>query len=196
MNGDKCSKCGRLYMNLLRTCELCGHSDPGLDEREYAARDAVEELRRINLWEMVRHPRLLATAWFAVAGAIPGLLVILLASLGGDAPPRLVLVIWMATILIAALYGAALGALILDPTRVGTGSQAFLQGGVVAGFSFVTFVFLFSLFLSFQSGHFDFFTAFFALMLYGSLLFGWLVLLVGGLAGWLLFRKYRHSVVD
>jgi hypothetical protein len=196
MNGDRCSKCGRLFMNLLRTCELCGYSEPGLDEREYAAQEAAEEIRRINLWELVKHPRLLAAAWFAGAGAIPGLLVILLASYDGTAPPLIIFGLWIATILIAGVYGAALGALILDPSRVGTGSQAFLQGGVVAGFSFVTFVFLFSLYFGLQPGPFDFFTAFFIFMLYGSLLFGWLVLLIGGLTGWLLFRKYRLGVVD
>jgi hypothetical protein len=191
MNGNSCDNCGTRYRNILRICERCGYSEPGLSAQDYAAQDAAAEIRRIDLWETVNHPRLLASSWFAGAGAIPGLLIIGLVSAGGAAPPLIIIGAWIATALIAGVYGATLGARILDATRIGTGPHAFLQGGLVAGFSFVTFIFSISLYLDRQSGPFSFFTAFFALMLYGSLLVGWLVLFIGGLAGWLLFRKYR-----
>ncbi|MBV9211534.1 MAG: hypothetical protein JOZ52_12930 [Acidobacteria bacterium] len=153
-----------------------------------------EERRYIYAWELLERPRLLTAGWFAVAGAIPGFVIMLL--LGGFRNGTgTVMLMWLATAAIAALYGGALGVEILKPESIGKGSQAFGQGCLVAALSFVTFIFLISVLTGMQQGRLDFFTVFFTLMIFGSLLVGWAVVLLGGLAGWLLFKRYRCRVV-
>lgn len=190
MNSYRCSMCGEPCRNLLRICERCRFTEPS----PLASDSAAEEMRRIFLWEHVPHPRLLAAAWFACAGAIPGILFLMVATRNDHPNPSAwfyILGTWLVTIALAAFYGSTFGARILDPLDVGTGAQAFWQGTVVAGFSFVTFIFLLSLYSGLQRGSLDFLSAFVLLMVFGSMLVGWAVLLVGGLAGWLLFKKYR-----
>ncbi|MBV9957806.1 MAG: hypothetical protein JO360_05260 [Acidobacteria bacterium] len=190
MSSDRCKVCGEPYRNLLRICERCRSVEPA----PLASEAAAEELRKIYLWEHVRHPRLLAAAWFAVAGAMPGVLLLLVVTLNNSLGASVWLAylgLWLSTAAMAAFYGGTCGAKILDPLYIGTGGQAFWQGCAVAFLSFVTFGFLLSIFSSLQAFSFNFFTAFLLFMFFGGILVGWAVMLVGGLAGWLLFKRYR-----
>lgn len=197
MDNDRCSVCGQPYQNLLRICERCRYVEPVYRVQADAPREAAEEIRKIYLWELVEHPRLLAAAWFAAAGAIPSLIFSLIARrTPGNSAPLMYIGFVLVTAAIAGVYGAALGALILDPLHVGTGFRAFGLGCVVAGLSFVTFAFLLSLVSGLQVNSFDFFSAFVLFMFFGFILVGWALLLIGGVAGWLLFRRYRCGVVS
>ncbi|HEV7376475.1 MAG TPA: hypothetical protein VGN95_17310 [Pyrinomonadaceae bacterium] len=198
MNSDRCSICGVPYQNFLRICERCRYAEPVYKFQDDAAREEAGEIRKIYLWELVEHPRLLAAAWFAAAGAIPSLILLIIGSRtpGNSAPLMFWIVLLLVTAGIAGVYGAALGALILDPLHVGTGFRAFVLGCVVAGLSFVTFAFLLSLVSGLQANSLDFFSAFVLFMFYGSILAGWAVLLIGGAAGWLLFKRYRCGVIS
>lgn len=100
-------------------------------------------------------------------------------------------VLLLGPVVIAGGWGAALGAEVLDREKTrGVGRAAFL-GTAVAGLSFVTYLLVLCFCLSGfgldPSGSFIGLSILF--LVYGTLMFGWLVGLVGALAGAQLYKR-------
>jgi hypothetical protein len=144
---------------------------------------------------VVEHPRLLAAIWFACAACAPGLIVVWFALRDGqpfDYQMALLLVALPSAV--AGLYGALLGRGILDSYDVNTGFQSFLRGALIAFLTYLTFIpagFLIIIVKSPSENFGMLFKFFIAVMIYGFVLVGWWGVLLGGLAGWLLYKVHR-----
>jgi hypothetical protein len=131
--------------------------------------------------------RLRAGVWFACAGAIPAVLFLLLFG-GRTLDLQALLFFLLAPSTIAGLFGEFLGASILDEGEVSTAAEACWRGLVVAVFSFITYLIVLVVPFTRNPNAPDPFATFLFLCFYGSIFVGWLVLLVGASAGWLLFK--------
>lgn len=112
--------------------------------------------------------------------------------------------------LCACFGGILYGSDILDLNRVETARKATICGLKASLTAWVAFIPLFSALVAFYMGFFDrskqegFFVAiiksFFAMLFYtslvGSIAFGWLILIIGAVAGWLLFRSQNRRLRD
>ncbi len=154
-----------------------------------------EERRNIYSSDLVKHPRLLTGGWFAVTGAIPGFVFLLVIGVFRYGLNTRITLMWLATIIMAGSYGAGFGRGILDPLSVWTGAQAVWWGCLVAILSYITFVLLISLIAGIEKGLVDFISALIGFLTLGTLFIGMPLALIGGLAGWLLFKRYCCRVV-
>lgn len=151
----------------------------------------------------------LSAAWFAVTSCIPVIFVFWLFS---DVTLERMLRLGLFGVLpvsIASVCGFSSGASILDPNHVKTSRQAFVQGIKVALWSYAFFAvisvtgltFYFSIFerSSDQPFALEFIAIFFEgfyIALIGLIVVGWLLVIGGAIAGWLLFRyrlRFRSS---
>jgi hypothetical protein len=142
--------------------------------------------------------RVYAADWFMRAASIPcGLILV---AVLGSTPPRSAyefllsfLAIFAGPVVIAGGWGAALGASILDPEATRSAGRAVLRGLAVAGASYVTYLYALCFWLAGFS--FDargaFFKVFILLLVYGTILIGWLVAAVGAVAGALLYQRQK-----
>lgn len=135
--------------------------------------------------------RLLAGVWFAVAGAIPVAYYFLVS--GQDYRPRFsvaftLLLFIGVPILTAGLSGFALGYTILDPGEVKSVAQAMVRGLMVSLLSYLFFFMVSSLILTVNNnGEPGFIIGWAVFFLYGFILVGWLIAIMGLVGGWLLF---------
>jgi hypothetical protein len=147
--------------------------------------------------------RVYAADWFIRAAAMPCSLV--LAALTADDPPGSVhkfllqfLLIVAGPAVIAGGWGAVLGAAILEPAVTRSAANAGLRGAAVALVSFVTYLFVVCAGLAAldldHAG--DFLKLFLVLLIYGTILFIWLVVALGALAGVLLYKKAEGERVS
>jgi uncharacterized membrane protein len=144
-----------------------------------------------------------AAKWFLCAASMACAL--MLAVFLINEPPRSVpefllnaSVIFAAPVIITGAWGASLGAKILDPAATRSAGRAALIGLAVSVASFVSYVLILSLCfatlgLNPRGGVL---TVFISLLIYGSILVGWLVGVVGALAGALLYKKLASERVS
>jgi uncharacterized membrane protein len=146
---------------------------------------------------------LFAGVWFSAASCIPVIFTFLV-SPNPHFSFTVILLFVLIPISVTFFSGLALGSDILNPNKVKTSKEAMIKGLMVALLSYVIFVLLFALYTGFYQTIFDrnpheFLTVDFAKNLlfglvlvgiFGSIVVGWLVLIIGTIAGWLLF-KYR-----
>lgn len=143
-----------------------------------------------------------AADWFVRAASIPCGLIFAACYLG--APPNSAaefLLAFVATlagpVIIAGGWGAWLGPSILDPRETRSAGLAALKGLCVTGASFVTYIFAicFITCISDSGSGGNFCGLFLMLLIGGTIFVGWLLAIVGALAGVLLFRKQgeRHG---
>lgn len=143
--------------------------------------------------------RVYAADWFTRAAAIP-CSVVLAAAYAAEAPGSvssfllMFLVILAGPAVIAGGWGAVLGASILDPAATRGAGRAALRGLAVAAAGYATYLFALCLFLGGldSGGRGDFFKLFIVVLVYGTLLVGWLVPVLGALAGALLFKRQEE----
>jgi hypothetical protein len=145
--------------------------------------------------------RAYAGLWFMAAGST---WVLSLSSvfLSGPPPvPPVEGVLWFVTLPIVAngLIGALLGAYILDSHRVRSGWLAAFLGLMVSVLGFLCYALLVSAREGYWHGSLSIEQSFvqmlFLMLLVGSLAIGWMVVMIGGVAGWLLYR-IRVSRLD
>ena len=147
--------------------------------------------------------RMYAAKWFLGAASMACALILAVFLI--SEPPRSVpefllnaLVTFAAPVIITGAWGASLGAKILDPAMTRSAGRAALIGLAVSVVSFVSYVLILSLCfatlgLNPEGGVL---TVFISLLIYGSILVGWLVGVVGALAGALLYKKLASERVS
>jgi hypothetical protein len=178
MNIIRCEQCGLINWQIEEKCQHCGLPLP--EERFFAlAADRQREIARPVVFE---HPRLSAGLWFAGAGSIPALLFVMVVGGPQSFSAAILALFVLLPALIAGVCGASLGTSILDQSLIWTPAQAAGRGVIVAAASFLFYILLVSIALSGGA-------AFFMLLIYGSIVIGWLIAIVGALAGWLLFKR-------
>lgn len=140
--------------------------------------------------------RMYAAKWFMGAASVACALLLAL-FLVNEPPPSLpelllkALVLFAAPVIITGAWGATLGATILEPATTRGVGRAALIGLAVSGASFVSYVLTISLCLGGPGFNFaeDFLKVFILLMVYGTVFVGWLVGILGALAGALLYQR-------
>jgi hypothetical protein len=149
---------------------------------------------------------LFAGLWFAVASCIPVIFIFVVLLDSYDFVSK-ILLFAVLPISITFLLGFGLGSDILIPHKVKTSKQAMIKGLKVALSSYLVFIPLFAISIALYHSIFDrtphewlavdFVRSLFASLIiasyFGSIIIGWLVLIVGAIAGWLLL-KYRLLV--
>ena len=142
-----------------------------------------------------------AGMWFSAASCVP----VIFTHLTSPNPHisfTVILLYVLIPISIAFIFGVTLGSDILNPNKVRTAKEAMIKGLNVSLLSYVVFVLLFALYFGIYQTIFDrnpheFLTVDFAknllfglviVVFFGTIVVGWLVLIVGTLAGWLLFK--------
>jgi hypothetical protein len=154
-------------------------------------------------------PRLIAAAWFAVAASVAVVLVLSPSVLGGERPmqagetassvvPFLLLPVW-----VASFFGFAFGAQILDLQRPRSAPRSMLIGMVVAILSYLTMplaqLLAIMIFGSRNAMLASPTNALYWILLVwgvGAILVGWLLVIVGGVAGFLLFKFSLADIVQ
>ena len=158
----------------------------------------------LSTWGLGLKARLMAAGWFAGAACVPVIFFFLLfwMGMGGSAGSgfRLDVTIWILwlfaaiPISAAALLGFTLGSQIIDPLYRTTAWRAALRGTLVAFFSYVLFAIACAVSVaastdSSQTASLsDAASMMVMLFLFGFVFVGWLILIVGAFAGWLLYR--------
>ncbi|MCM3873550.1 MAG: hypothetical protein ND895_22935 [Pyrinomonadaceae bacterium] len=156
-------------------------------------------------------PSLLVGIWFAAASCIPLSLVWIEFVFGALGKPwhallGRVLGLCVLPILIAFVIGLWFGSDILEPDRVGTSGRAILRGGLVAMSSTLVYSLILGLFAGIwmsiserPPGNGPILDALqlFLVGLAGTLVLslftvGWIAVIVGAIAGWLLYKLRPH----
>ena len=148
--------------------------------------------------------RLFAGMWFAIAAVIPVVYYFLLFREDGR-PPGAGAILFAGSavmtagvpVVIAGICGLLLGATILDAEEVKTAGQAIVRGLMVALLSYLLLFTVSALILAFNNDDLAGLIVTWAILfLMGLLVVGWLVALVGGVAGWLLYLYRLKSQVN
>src|SRR6266852_4153901 len=143
-------------------------------------------------------PRLIAAGWFSVAGGVPVIFFFL--AFGGvrdsgteKLNPFALWLFGIVPVSSAALAGFTVGSRIVDPTRRPTSGRAALRGISVALLSYVLFMAIYfgsvALSSQFSGGNrsFENFPYWFLMIfVFGLIFVGWLIVIVGAIAGLLL----------
>jgi len=153
-------------------------------------------------------PRLIAAGWFAAAALMGVVLVLSPSALGGKQPlqggasaksvvPFLALPAW-----IASFFGFAVGARILDSQRPRGAARSMLTGMMVATQSYVAMPVSQLLAIMILGSHDARLASpanavYWTLLVWGvgAVLVGWLLVIIGGLAGFLLFKFSLTEIV-
>jgi hypothetical protein len=152
--------------------------------------------------------RLITAGWFTGAAIVPVFFFFVLteamtSNAGSGARSGIaVRGVWLFAVLpisTAALMGFIFGWQIVDPNQRTTPTYAALQGMLVALFSYVLFTIVFGAWLTWadaSSGAVSVSTVvpmLITIFLVGFVFVGWLVLIAGAIAGWLLFRSFSKK---
>lgn len=141
-----------------------------------------------------------AGVWFMAAGVIPTLFVALIllttTDFAGNSfiqSPRdaLDFAVWFMLIplLLTGIIGSLLAASILDPHKVRGGWHAALRGLLVLVSAFLLFSVVISLRETSENEYQTFFRTWILMLMVGSVAVGWLVVMVGIIAGWILYKQ-------
>jgi hypothetical protein len=156
-------------------------------------------------WELGLLPRLLAAWWFAVAASVPvTFFFVVFVGFGGNEAGDF-LGVWLfgeVPIVAAAFLGFTIGTPIVDRLRVNSAWRAALRGVAVALLSYVlligTWVAAWAIPDSYGSSSTprqslaQFANEIVAVASIGALFVGWLIVLAGAMAGWLLFNLSKE----
>jgi len=141
--------------------------------------------------------RIYAAMWFMLAGCVPVLFVVLYGLSHGNGLPidRYLFLFILPPVLLAGIFGFLIGADILNPTKVKASRQAAVRGLLVAVLSWLTFTVVVSILAPFtEPFRVNPISWFIGMFLISALLVGWLILIVGIAAGWLLYKhKMSHQ---
>jgi hypothetical protein len=159
----------------------------------------------IENWELGLVPRLITAGWFAVAACIPVAFFFLV--FGGIWSNSLQGVdlrsVWFfggIPISAAALLGFSVGYRIVDPFYNNTAGGAALRGTLVSFLSYVLFMAAYGALAALSTGSpqtnslENSLGMLLVVFLFGLFYVGWLILIAGAVAGWLLFLASDHSV--
>jgi len=154
--------------------------------------------------ELGLRPRMISAAWFSVAAIVP--VVFFFLTFGGvwtDGFAHIELwSLWFfcaIPISAAALCGFSVGYRIIDPMNETTAWRAALRGALVAILSYVLFMAAYGVLAVVLSGSrqngsvVDTVSTLLTIFLIGVVLVGWLILISGAVAGWLLFVASKRS---
>ncbi|MDQ2856533.1 MAG: hypothetical protein M3R68_09405 [Acidobacteriota bacterium] len=142
--------------------------------------------------------RAYAALWFMAAVLLP-VLFVFGTFLQAPAPRADILevVIWFLLIplLITGLLGSLLGARILDSTKKRSGWGAAFRGLLITGAAFLFSAIIISAWDAHKNEYTRFINTLFMMLLVGSMVIGWVVVLIGATAGWLLYQiqMYREA---
>ena len=153
--------------------------------------------------ELGLFPRIISAGWFALAACIPvgffilafgGVTLVRSLEVEGGIDYRTLGALWLfgeVPVVIAAFFGFTVGSRIVDPFTDTSAGRAALRGIGVAGLSYVVFMafYIASIAVQYFSNNGDSgFLAYviLAMILVSLLTMGWLIVLSGALAGWLL----------
>ncbi len=143
----------------------------------------------IAMSEPVRH--FLAGAWFALAAVVPVAYYFLFNPLNGHDVPMFggsINLTALVPVFISGICGSLLGAEILNPEETKNALQAIGRGLIV---SLLSYLFLFSgvaaILIIAGANIVEVIVSFIVFFLYGLLIIGWLIALVGAIAGGLLY---------
>jgi hypothetical protein len=144
--------------------------------------------------------RAFAGVWFMAAGVIPTFYVALLllntTDFAGNSfiqsrRAAIEFVFWFIFIplVLTGILGSLLAAGILDPQKLRGAWQSALRGLLVLVTAFLLFSVVISLRETLENGYHTFLRTWILLLMFGSVAVGWLVVMVGILAGWLLYKR-------
>lgn len=143
--------------------------------------------------------RALAGLWFIAAGVIPTFYIALLllntTDFAGNSfiqsrRAAIEFVFWFIFIplVLTGILGSLLAAGILDPQKLRGAWQSALRGLLVLVAAFLLFSVVISLRETSENGYQTFLRTWILMLMFGSVAVGWLVVMVGILAGWLLYK--------
>ena len=153
-------------------------------------------MNQLSEMKLGLRPRLLAGGWFAVTACIPiiGFFAVLSRIFFvGAAPalePGMAIIFIVIPVLMAAFFGFVFGSRILNDEIVKSGGKAVRHGIIVGVLSYAGFVVAFVVGqIANASGQVvEVLVSILYVGAIGALLVGWLIVIAGGLSGWLLFR--------
>jgi hypothetical protein len=169
---------------------------------------------KLGRWGFGLRSRLMAAGWFAGAACIPVLLVLLLLGfIVSSSANRVQLIsaislVWLLAVTpisATGLMGFIFGCQIVDPLYRTTAWRAALRGTLVGFFSYVLFIVAWGVTvtaptaLSRTDSLSDVVSKMAMLFLIGFVVVGWLILIVSGLAGWLIYCvsiKHQNRFID
>ena len=139
--------------------------------------------------------------WFAAAGEVPGLCLIFITSAqgpapAGEVPDYIYKLLVLGPAVIAGACGMGFGVDILDRSTVNTTWRATLLGIRVACISFLTYMLILAAVTWVADGRREPLLLLYMVLFYlvgGAVFFGWLIVLVGAAAGWLLYLSSRTA---
>jgi hypothetical protein len=150
--------------------------------------------QQTNPLNSLQYNRLVAGIWFAVAAVIPTIIFLRVFWPATSGRSLYDAVLLVGPLLTGGISGSAIGVHILNPKRVATGTGAIGRGVLVALFAFILYMLLVGLVTSVTAGPFSFELSMigpFIVLLYGTVVAiqtaGWVMLLTGAVAGWLLY---------
>jgi hypothetical protein len=144
--------------------------------------------------------RAFAGVWFMAAGVIPTFFIAMLllntTDFAGNSfiqsrRAAVEFVFWFIFIplVLTGILGSLLAAGILDPQKLRGGWQSALRGLLVLVTAFLLFSVVISLRETSENGYQTFLRTWILMLMFGSVAVGWLVVMVGILAGWLLYKR-------
>jgi hypothetical protein len=135
--------------------------------------------------------RIYAAVWFMVAGAVPGVCIIsydLIQNRQLRTSPLFLLVLYeIIPALLAAVSGAFLGGDILNEEKINNAGHAAVRGFFVSLVAWLVYVPVLSI-LAGRDWNMGFAYKVFLVLIFGSILVGWLIAAVGIVTALLLFR--------
>jgi hypothetical protein len=140
----------------------------------------------------------LAGSWFAAAFSIP----VLFLWFGSDKTPITFLFFVAPSLIVAFLCGEAFGSDILKPGLIQDSKNALVKGSKIAVLTYGFFTPVFALLFAVYECGFHrnphewltvqfiekFFTGLFYVSIVGTIIFGWLMAILGAIAGWSLYQ--------
>ena len=173
-------------------CSRCGSVTALLkSDTQEIGRAADREIAGFRSILSRQFPRLIAGLWFSGASLIP--IVFFIKFLLNNSWERLdpMFPFMILPVSIAALWGSTIGSKVLDRNLTNSLGKATTNGLIVSILSYISYSFLLAFILSFGAGLPNrFIYMFLDLMLYGSIIIGWLIAIVGSCAGWLLYKIF------
>ena len=142
-----------------------------------------------------RFPHTFAGVWFSLAALIPTAFVFVIAlgffksNIQGFELDQDVISTFLLPPIIVAVFGSTIGSGIISSNKA-SWIKAILRGLAVSLLSFLVYLLVVTYFLH---GSFDFFGTFFAILLYASIIVGWLVVFVGLAASLILYILVNHN---
>ena len=144
--------------------------------------------------------RAVAGVWFMAAGVIPTFFIAMLLLnttdfagnsfiQSGRATVEFVFWFIFMPLILTGILGSVLAAGILDQQKLRGGWQSALRGLLVLVTAFLLFSVVISLHETSENGYQTFLRTWILMLMFGSVAVGWLVVMVGILAGWLLHKR-------